>query len=125
MGLAILIVRSKEALDIFVRRGGIAQQCQLVAFATDEFGERIAERVRGRVTPDGIVLRIGLGESFGCLRKTRETRGGESFCLLECHRRMLSRMGTRGRKFAVQRESEYLGRRETKDSRGADDEESQ
>jgi hypothetical protein len=44
--------------DIAVGFGGVANQGDLVAMASDEFGERVAELVPGSVSPNGIVFGI-------------------------------------------------------------------
>ena len=51
--------------DIAVGFCRIAQHRDLVALATNEFGERVAELVPGCVSPDGVVFGIRLVHFFG------------------------------------------------------------
>ena len=59
-GLEIEAIR-----DVVVGLGGVADQRDFIARATDKGGQRIAEFIPRRVAPDGIVLGIALREFFG------------------------------------------------------------
>ena len=51
--------------DVVIGFGGISEERDLVAVAADEGGEGIAELVPRGVSPDGVILGIGLVHFFG------------------------------------------------------------
>ena len=48
--------------DVVISFSGVSEECDFVALAADEGGERIAELVKRAVSPDGVVFGIGLVE---------------------------------------------------------------
>src|SRR5215471_12583287 len=51
--------------EVAVGLRGVAHEGEFLALTADKFGQRVAKLIPSRVAPDRIVLRIGLGETFG------------------------------------------------------------